>query len=80
MHVVCPECGGIHEANFIKTLNIEEDIEGRDVLEFICPVTEETTKSIIYGSQYNFGRKACRPIHFMCNNVHRSKCIVIICI
>jgi hypothetical protein len=50
MYVVCRECGGTHEPNVIKTLNVEEDFDGRDVLEYICPVTEEPTKSLIFGN------------------------------
>ena len=80
MYVVCRECGGTHEPNVIKTLNVEEDIEGRDVLEFICPVTKEPTKSIILGNQYNFGRKACWIFYIVYYTMHCIKCYVYDCL
>lgn len=79
MYVVCRECGGTHEPNVIKTLNVEEDFEGRDVLEFICPVTEEPTKSIILGNQYNFRRKDCCIFYNIIYTMCHSKCNNTIC-
>ena len=46
---ICKSCGEKHLPFEIKTLNIEEDFEGRDVVTFECPETKEVTKSFIYG-------------------------------
>ena len=46
--VKCPECGQEHETEEVKFLNVEEDIQGRDVFYYVCPVTEKETKSLVY--------------------------------
>lgn len=46
--VKCPECGDDHLPNEVQTLNIEEDIQGRDVIEFVCPFNGVTTKSFVF--------------------------------
>ena len=45
--VICPECRQEHKQGQIKTLNIEEDYQGRDTLTYICPVTKQTTKATV---------------------------------
>lgn len=47
-YVVCPDCGERHETDSVRTLNIEEDAQGRDVLTYTCPVTGNATKSNIF--------------------------------
>ena len=46
--VKCNECGDEHMADEVEIENVEEDIYGQDVVWFICPVTKETTKSLVY--------------------------------
>ena len=46
--VICPECGEKHLTTEVEFLNIEEDIQGRDVFFFKCPVTRQDTKSFVY--------------------------------
>ena len=47
MRVNCPKCGQYHYQGDVETINIEEDIQGFDILTYICPVTNEQTKSYI---------------------------------
>lgn len=44
--VLC-DCGEQHNTEDVKLLNIEEDIQGRDMVTFECPTTKETAKSIV---------------------------------
>lgn len=46
--VICPECSEEHLTTEIESVNIEEDIQGRDVLYFVCPATNMETKSLVY--------------------------------
>lgn len=46
--VRCPECGDEHFPNEVQTLNIEEDIQGRDLVQFVCPFNGAITKSLIF--------------------------------
>ena len=54
MIVVCSECSEEHTTTEVKFLNIEEDIQGRDVMYFICPVTNLEAKSLVYASTENY--------------------------
>jgi hypothetical protein len=47
--VICRECSEEHITNEIEFLNIEEDIQGRDIMHFLCPITKTETKSLVYG-------------------------------
>lgn len=46
--VVCTECSEEHDTESVKFLNIEEDIQGRDIMYFECPVTNMETRSLVY--------------------------------
>ena len=46
--VICLECGEKHLTTKVEFLNIEEDIQGQDVMYFVCPVTKTPTKSLVY--------------------------------
>ena len=46
--VYCPECGEKHSAREVEFLNVEEDIQGRDVMHFVCPVTKNPAKSFVF--------------------------------
>lgn len=46
--VSCRSCGYHHDTNMIKSLNIEEDIQGADVLTFSCPDTGEIVSSWVF--------------------------------
>lgn len=46
--VKCNECDDEHMSDEVEIENVEEDIYGQDVVWFICPVTKEMTKSLVY--------------------------------
>ena len=46
--VVCTECSEDHSTLDVEFLNVEEDIQRRDVMYFVCPVTNTETKSLVY--------------------------------
>ena len=46
--VVCTECSEEHSMEDIKFLNVEEDIQGRDIMHFECPVTNLEARSPVY--------------------------------
>jgi len=46
--VICPECSEEHLTTEVKFLNVEEDMQGRDVMHFTCPVTQTDTTSLVY--------------------------------
>lgn len=46
--VHCTDCGWIDQDK-TKFVNIEEDMQGADVLTFVCPKCGETKKSRVYG-------------------------------
>ena len=46
--VVCTECSEEHDMESIKFLNVEEDIQGRDIMHFICPITKLEARSLVY--------------------------------
>lgn len=46
--VVCTECSEEHSTESIKFLNVEEDIQGRDIMFFVCPVTNLEARSLVY--------------------------------
>ena len=52
--VVCTECSEEHSTADIEFSNVEEDIQGRDIMCFICPVTNVETKSLVYASTDDF--------------------------
>lgn len=47
MFVRCLECGEEHVAKDVMFVNIEEDIQGRDLLTYVCPVTQKETKAYV---------------------------------
>jgi len=44
--VSCPHCGE-HETSHVDFVNVQEDIQGRDVMTFACPVTSEIHESVV---------------------------------
>jgi len=46
--VVCTECSEEHDTESVKFLNIEEDIQGQDIMYFECPLTNLEAKSLVY--------------------------------
>jgi hypothetical protein len=46
--VKCPECGQEHNTEKVQFLNVEEDIQGRDIFYYVCPITQKETKSLVY--------------------------------
>ena len=53
-YIVCPLCKGHHDTNKVEFLNIEEDILGRDMMTYRCPVTNETSKALVYRGKSNW--------------------------
>ena len=47
--VFCSECCEEHSTKDVEFLNIEEDIQGRDIMHYICPVTHTPTKAPVFG-------------------------------
>ena len=47
MYVQC-SCGNDHSSTSVVTINIEEDIFGRDLVTFVCPITKNETKSLVF--------------------------------
>lgn len=48
MFVKCKECGDSHSTTEIDIENVEEDFQGFDVVTYNCPVTDKSTKSMVY--------------------------------
>jgi hypothetical protein len=46
--VVCRECSEEHTTEEVEFLNVEEDMQGRDVMFYVCPVTQTQTSSLVY--------------------------------
>jgi len=47
--VICPTCKTLFNEDAVEFVNIEEDIQGRDLLTFVCPVCKESKKSYRLG-------------------------------
>ena len=47
-YVLCNKCCEEHSSTEVETLNIEEDIFGRDIVTFVCPIKCQETKSLVY--------------------------------
>ncbi len=45
-HVQCPTCG-THETSHVDFVNVEEDIQGRDIMTYRCPVSNEIHSSVV---------------------------------
>lgn len=48
--VLCSKCNDQHFSDEVKFLNVEEDVLGRDVFYYECPVTLEETSSLVYNT------------------------------
>jgi hypothetical protein len=46
--VFCQNCSGEHFTDEVEFTNVEEDMQGRDIMHFVCPVTKTETKSLVY--------------------------------
>lgn len=46
--VLCQSCNARHDTKYVKFLNIEEDIDRRDIVTFTCPDTGEIVKSWVF--------------------------------
>ena len=46
--VLCQHCGVFHRTDRVEFLNIEEDIQGCDVMTFTCPKTGEPARSRVF--------------------------------
>ena len=45
IQVTCTACKKTHDEADVEFVGIEEDIQGRDLLEFVCPDCGETVKA-----------------------------------
>ena len=41
-------CGHEHNTDVVKFLNVEEDIQGRDVVTFTCPIQGYEVRSLVF--------------------------------
>jgi len=48
MYVICDQCHQNHAPDEVEFVNVEEDIYGRDLITFVCPVTQQQTDSLVY--------------------------------
>lgn len=46
--VLCKSCGEQHNTSDVEFLDIEEDIQGHDVMTFRCPTTEQVVKGLVF--------------------------------
>lgn len=53
--VKCPSCGNEHSTLEVEFLNIEEDIQGRDVFHYTCPETGIAASSWVF-KEYSYGK------------------------
>ena len=47
--VRCPDCKHEYDEDYVDFINIEEDMEGRDILTFHCPLCDKPVKSLRRG-------------------------------
>jgi len=47
--VTCQQATEYLETEEVEFLNIEEDMQGRDVMTFKCPLCGEIHKSLVFG-------------------------------
>ena len=47
-YVLCRECKEEHTNDEVECIDISEDIQGRDLIQFRCPVTKTITESFVY--------------------------------
>lgn len=49
IYVTCPRCHTRHDERAVEFVDISEDIQGRDLLTFVCPTCYETVRSYRIG-------------------------------
>ena len=49
IYVACSKCGNQYDEEKVESINIEEDIQGRNVLTFRCPICKKNAKSLRRG-------------------------------
>ena len=47
LYVLCPSCGEKHYNDELHATGLEEDIEGRDVIRYVCPVTKTGAQAVV---------------------------------
>ena len=52
--VVCTECSEEHSVNNLEFCNVEENMQGQDIMYFKCPVTGLETKSLVYSGMDDY--------------------------
>lgn len=51
-YVLCPACDDNHYSEEVMIENIEEDIQGRDVVTFRCLASNTIQESLVYRNYY----------------------------
>lgn len=51
-YVLCSACDDNHYSDEVMVENIEEDIQGRDVVTFRCQASNTIQESLVYRSSY----------------------------
>jgi hypothetical protein len=47
-YVHCAECQNKHSVEDVEFFDVEEDYVGRDIMFFVCPETQNESKSLVY--------------------------------
>lgn len=48
MFVVCPGCKNVHLTTEVTAVDIEEDVSGRDIITFDCPITRTQESGVVF--------------------------------
>jgi hypothetical protein len=46
--VMCKSCDDEHDTKKVEFLDIEENVYGQDVMTYLCPITANVEKSMVY--------------------------------
>jgi len=52
MFVICSGCKNAHSTTELTSIDIEEDISGRDVITFDCPVTGTRESGFVFAGDW----------------------------
>jgi hypothetical protein len=52
MFVICSGCKNAHSTSEVTAIDIEEDISGRDVITFDCPVTGTRESGFVFAGDW----------------------------
>ena len=52
MFVVCPGCKKVHSTAEVTAVDIEEDVSGRDIITFDCPITRTRESGFVFAGDW----------------------------